>query len=248
MRLPALATDKNQIDETESIRMMRYASDHGVNYVDTAYGYGGGKSEIVVGKALKDGYRKKVKVATKMPIRNVEKYEDLDRIFAEQLAKLQTDYVDLYLLHNVNSETWPKVRKLGIVEWGEKMKDEGKIQYFGFSFHDELNILKEVLDDYQGWDFVQIQYNYIDTNSSRRSPGTMGLKYAASKGLAVVIMEPLRGGQLAIKPPEQIRKILDEFHVKRSPAEWALQWLWNRPEVLSRPKRYEHHATSCGEH
>jgi predicted aldo/keto reductase-like oxidoreductase len=222
---------KGHIDEVESIRMMRYAFDHGVNYVDSAYGYGGGKSEIVVGKALQDGYRKKVRVATKMPLHDVEKREDFDRIFNEQLAKLQTDYVDFYLCHGVNGKIWPKMRDLGIVDWGEKMKDEGKIRNFGFSFHDEFPILREVLGSYPGWDFLQIQYNYLDTGSSPRSPGTQGLKYAASKGLPVVVMEPIRGGQLAVKPPAQIQEIWDESTVKRSPAEWALQWVWNHPEV-----------------
>jgi predicted aldo/keto reductase-like oxidoreductase len=237
MRLPAPATDrsvdpiKGQIDEAESIRMMRYAFDHGVNYVDSAYMYCGGKSETVVGKALKDGYRKKVRVATKMPLHDIEKREDFDRIFNDQLAKLQTDYLDFYLCHGVNGRIWPKVRDLGIVDWGVKMKDEGKIRNFGFSFHDELPVLKQVLGDYPGWDFLQIQYNYMDTGSSPRSPGTLGLKYAASKGLPVNVMEPIRGGQLAIRPPAQIQEIWDESPTKRSPAEWALQWVWNQPEV-----------------
>jgi predicted aldo/keto reductase-like oxidoreductase len=111
------------------------------------------------------------------------------------------------------------------------MRDEGKIRSFGFSFHDELPVLKEVLDYYPGWGFLQIQYNYMDTDSSLRAPGTQGLKYAASKGLPVVVMEPIRGGQLAIRPPAQIQEIWDESFAKRSPAEWALQWVWNQPEV-----------------
>lgn len=231
MRLPSLAGDRSQIDEEESVKMMRYAFDHGVNYVDTAYNYGGGKSEIAVGKALKNGYRKKVRVATKLPLHDIEKREDFDRIFNEQLAKLKVDYVDFYLLHHVNGKIWPKIRDMGIVDWGEKMKDEGKIHYFGFSFHDDLHVLKEVLGCYNGWDLVQMQYNYIDTDSSPRSPGIKGLKYASSKGLPVVVMEPIRGGQLAIKPPAQIEKIWDESPTKRTPAEWALQWVWNQPEV-----------------
>jgi predicted aldo/keto reductase-like oxidoreductase len=120
---------------------------------------------------------------------------------------------------------------MGIVDWGEKLKAEGKIHYFGFSFHDRLPVLKEILGYHPGWDFVQIQYNYIDRTSSTRTPGTAGLKYAALKGLAVVVMEPIRGGQLAIKPPAQIQDIWDESPTKRTPAEWALQWVWNQPEV-----------------
>ena len=231
MRLPTLGNDYSQIDEAEAIRMIRYAIDHGVNYVDTAYGYGGGRSEIAIGKALEDGYREKARVATKLPVHSVEKREDFDRILNEQLGKLQTGYIDFYLLHHVNNGIWPKIRDLGIVDWSERMKEEGKIRNFGFSFHDEYPVLKEILDYYDEWDFCQMQYNYIDTESSSRSPGTEGLKYAASKGLPVVIMEPIRGGQLAIKPPVEIQKIWDEAPVKRTPAEWALQWVWNQPEV-----------------
>ena len=231
MRLPVIGEDRSKINEPEAIRMIRYAIDHGVNYIDTAYPYHGGNSEVVVGKALKDGYREKVRIATKMPIGRVNSSEDLDRIFNEQMRRLQTNRIDFYLLHGLNKERWLKVLNLNVLDWAEKLIDEGKIGYFGFSFHDEFEVFKEIIDGYDGWTFCQIQYNYVDTESSKRTPGTQGLKYAASKRLAVVVMEPIAGGLLAIPPPPEIQAIWDEAEIKRTPAEWALQWVWNHPEV-----------------
>jgi len=231
MRLPVIGGDRSRIDEPEAIRMIRYAIDHGVNYIDTAYPYHGGNSEILLGKALKDGYREKVRIATKMPIGQVRSSEDLDKIFNEQLKKLQTDRIDFYLLHGLNKERWLKTLDLNVLDWAERLMDEGKIRYFGFSFHDEFEVFKEIIDGYDRWTFCQIQYNYLDTESSKRTPGTQGLKYAASRGLAVVIMEPIAGGLLAIPPPPEIQAIWDEAEIKRTPAEWALQWVWNHPEV-----------------
>jgi predicted aldo/keto reductase-like oxidoreductase len=229
MRLPTIGGDRSNIDEAESVRMIRYAIDHGVNYVDTAYRYGEGKSEIVVGKALQDGYREKVRLATKMPIREVNSPQDLNNILNDQLSKLQTNHIDFYLFHGLRKETWSKVKELNALDWAEKKIAEGKIDYLGFSFHDEYEVLKEILDSYQGWTFFQMQYNYVDTESSSRTPGTRGLKYATKKGLGVVIMEPIQGGNLAIKPPKEIETLLSD--IKRSPADLALQWVWNQPEV-----------------
>ena len=228
MRLPIIGADRSNIDEAKAIRMIRYAIDHGVNYVDTAYPYHDGASERVVGKALKDGYRAKVKLATKMLMRIVESKEDLDRIFNEQLDKLQTDSVDFYLLHGLIAATWPKVRDFEVLSWAEQKIADGRIGYLGFSFHDEYELFKEIIDSYWGWTFCQIQYNYVDT---AYQAGTRGLKYAAAKGLAVVVMEPIQGGNLAFKPSEEIQTIWDKAQVKRTPAEWALQWVWNQPEV-----------------
>ncbi|MEM2341722.1 MAG: aldo/keto reductase [Candidatus Bathyarchaeia archaeon] len=231
MRLPVLDGDPNRVDEAEAIRMIKYAIDHGVNYIDTAYPYHGGNSEVVLGKALKDSYRDKVKIATKMPIGRVSRGEELDEIFNEQLRRLQLDYIDFYLLHGLNRDNWRKTLDLNVLDWAERQIDEGRIKYFGFSFHDEFEVFKEIIDGYSKWTLCQIQYNYIDTESSRRGPGTMGLKYAASKGLAVVVMEPLRGGLLAIKPPREVQEIWDKADVKRTHVEWALLWVWNHPEV-----------------
>jgi len=231
MRLPVIGGDRGKIDEVESLKMVRYAFDHGVNYIDTGYPYHAGSSERFVGRALKDGYREKVKLATKMPMRLVNSRKDLDRIFNEQLDKLQTDRIDFYMFHGVNRDRWLKIVEVNALDWAEKEMASGRISYLGFSFHDTYEVFREVLDGYGSWTFCQIQYNYVDAESSHRTPGTRGLKYAASKGLAVVVMEGIQGGNLAVTPPEEIQAIWDEAENHRTPAEWALQWLWNKPEI-----------------
>jgi len=230
MRLPTTGTDRT-IDEAESIRMIRYAIDNGVNYLDTAYHYGEGRSEIIVGKALKDGYREKIRLATKMPIREVNIPQDLDKIFDDQLMKLQTDQIDFYLFHGLRKESWLKIKEINAIAWAEKKIAEGRIGHLGFSFHDTFEVLKEILDGYQGWEFFQMQYNYVDTESSSRTPGVKGLKYAAQKGLGVVVMEPVQGGNLAVKPPKEVETLLGKSKIDRGPADLALQWVWNQPEV-----------------
>jgi predicted aldo/keto reductase-like oxidoreductase len=231
MRLPVVGGDMRQIDEPEAMRMIKYAIDHGVNYIDTAYMYHGGNSEVLIGKVLREGYHGKVRVATKMPIGMVRSREELDTIFEEQMRRLQIDYIDFYLMHGLDKDRWRKIHDLNVLDWAERKVDEGRIGYLGFSFHDEFEVFKEIVDGYSGWTFCQIQYNYLDTESSRRSPGTKGLKYAASRGLAVVVMEPIRGGLLAIPPPPEVKAVFDEAGVKRTPAQWALLWVWNNPEV-----------------
>jgi predicted aldo/keto reductase-like oxidoreductase len=228
MRLPVIDGDSANIDEPEATRMVRYAIDHGVNYVDTAYPYHRGTSEKFLGHALQDGYRAKVKLATKMPCWLVEKAEDFDRYLDEQLERLQTDHVDFYLLHGLNGERWPKMRDLGVLDWAEKTIAEGRFHHLCFSFHDEYQVFKEIVDSYDGWTAAQIQYNYMDID---HQAGTRGLKYAADKGLAVVVMEPIRGGRLSISPPQAILELWESAPLQRTPAEWALQWVWNQPEV-----------------
>ncbi len=208
--------------------MIRYAIDHGVNYVDTAYPYHRGKSEIVVGKALRDGYRAKTRLATKMPTWLINSREDMDKYFNEQLSRLQLDSVDFYLLHGLEEKRWTKLEELDVLNWAERKIDEGKFSYLGFSFHDEYEVFKKIVDSYDGWTFCQIQYNYVD---EQYQAGTKGLNYAASKGLAVVVMEPIAGGRLAMTPPKEIQEIWDEAKIRRTHAEWALQWVWNHPEV-----------------
>jgi predicted aldo/keto reductase-like oxidoreductase len=227
MRLPITNDDPSNINEQEAMRMIRYAIDNGLNYVDTAYPYHRGNSELLVGKALKDGYRQKTAIATKLPAWLIESQKDMTEKFEEQLKKLETDYVDFYLLHSLNKGTWEKMVRLDYFSWAEKMVAQGKIRYLGFSFHDEFPIFKSIVDYYDKWDFAQIQYNYLDVNYQA---GLRGLKYARDKGLAVVIMEPLRGGELA-NMPEQVLSVFEETGYNRSAVEWALDWLWNQPEV-----------------
>jgi uncharacterized protein len=230
MRLPTVDGNpmSGNIDENEAIRMIRYGIDQGVNYVDTAYPYHGGNSEIVTGKALRDGYREKVKLATKSPVWFIKQAEDFDKYLNEQLTKMQTKRIDLYLLHSLGKQTWDNiVLKFGLLKKAESAIQDGRIGYLGFSFHDQYDAFKEIVDGYDRWSFCQIQYNYMDTENQA---GVKGLKYAAGKGLAVVVMEPLLGGKLA-NPPQAVREVFDGFGKKRSPADWALEWVWNQPEV-----------------
>lgn len=228
MRLPIIGSDPAKINEPEATKMLEYAFDHGINYVDTAYPYHGGNSESLVGKILRSGYRKKVRLATKMPTWLVNSQQDMDKCLDEQLSKLQVDYVDFYLLHGLSKERWKKLLELKVLEWLERRVDEGKVRFLGFSFHDDYDTFKSITDGYSGWTLCQILYNYMDADFQA---GTKGLEYAASKGLAVVVMEPIAGGRLAIRPPEEIQSVWDEAGVKRTPAEWALRWVWNHPEV-----------------
>jgi predicted aldo/keto reductase-like oxidoreductase len=227
MRLPLSGTEASQIDDNQSTEMLAYAIDHGVNYLDTAYPYHGGQSEIFVGKFLKNGYRDKVKLATKMPTWLTENKADFDKYLNEQLEKLQTEQIDFYLLHGLNSKRWPKLVELDIFTWAEKTIADGRIGHLGFSFHDDYEAFKMIVDAYEKWTFCQIQYNYMDIENQA---GTRGLRYAASKGLAIVIMEPILGGRL-VDPPPTVQEVWDTAESQRKPADWALQWLWDQPEV-----------------
>jgi predicted aldo/keto reductase-like oxidoreductase len=224
MRLPTTEGDPPQIDEAQATRMVRTTIDQGVNYVDTAYPYHNHQSEPFLGRALQDGYRERVKLATKMPSWLVEKADDFDRYFDEQLERLQTDRIDFYLLHTLNDRHWPKLRDLGVLGWAKKAIAHGRIGHLGFSFHDTYEVFQEIVDATDLWTFCQIQYNFMDVEYQA---GTKGLQYAASKGLAVVVMEPIRGGHLSKNVPPVIQAIWDEAPVKRAPAERALQWVWN---------------------
>jgi uncharacterized protein len=225
MRLPML--QDGTINEEEAIKQIRHAIDNGVNYIDTAYGYHNGASELLVAKALKDGYREKVYLADKNPVWYVKTYEDFGRLLNEQLDKLQTDHIDFYLMHALNKGSWENIKNLDVFKFIEEAKADGRIKYAGFSFHDEQEVFMDIVDAYD-WDFCQIQYNYMDEYNQA---GLAGLKRAAERGMAVVIMEPLLGGKLANVPPKEIQEIWDEADVKKTPAEWALRWLWNQPEV-----------------
>ncbi len=229
MRLPTLGPDQSKINEPEAIKMIRYAADNGVNYIDSAYMYHMGQSEVAVGKALKDGYREKMKVVTKLPINMMQKADDIDRILGEQLKKLDIDKIDFYLLHGLSKMGWAKVHEWDVLNWAEKQMAQGKIGRLGFSFHDNFDAFKEIVDGYDNWVLAQVQYNYMDEHEQA---GRKGVEYAASKGLAVVIMEPLRGGKLAKDPPpDPIAKVLKEAKRQIKLVEWGFNWLWNQPEI-----------------
>jgi predicted aldo/keto reductase-like oxidoreductase len=247
MRLPK--TDTGAIDEPLATRMLHSAIKHGVDYFDTGYGYHNGESERFLGKALKEsGYRQRVKVATKLPCWAVKEASDFERLFTEQLGKLQTDYVDLYLIHGLAKARWDLVRGLGVLSWLDKIVADGRARAVGFSFHDSFDVFKEIIDAYDHWGMCQILYNFM---SETLQAGTKGLKYAAGKGLAVVVMEPLLGGRLA-NAPEAAQKLWDTAERKRTPAEWALQWLWSKPEVsvalsgMSTMQQVEENVASAG--
>lgn len=229
MRLPMSGEGNHAIDEQEAIRCIRHAIDQGVNYIDTAYMYHGGNSERVVGKALADGYRKKVFLADKMPAWMAEGAGGVEALFKEQLKRLDTDVIDFYLVHNVTRGVWKRVQQLEILRFLEKQKKKGTIRYLGFSFHDQLPFFKEIVDAYP-WDFCQIQLNFMDKDFQA---GVEGLRYAGEQGLPVVIMEPLKGGKLVQEIPEGVQKIWDASAVKRSPLEWAMRYVTNFPEVLT---------------
>jgi uncharacterized protein len=227
MRLPIRDGDSAQIDEPLATKMIRTSIDAGVNYVDTAWPYHKEKSEPFLARCLKDGYRARVKLATKLPCWLVEKADDFDRYLDQQRTRLDTDQIDFYLLHALNRTRWTKVRDLGVLEWAERAIADGRIGHLGFSFHDDLPVFQEIVDAYD-WTFCQIQYNYMDTEFQA---GREGMEYAAARGLAVVVMEPLRGGSLTRPAPPPVAALWDKASIRRSPADWALQWVWHHPEV-----------------
>ena len=225
MRLP---TRDGQIDEPRAIAQIRSAIDRGVNYIDTAWPYHAGQSEPLVGKALQEGYRERVKLATKLPSFLVKTREDMDRFLNAQLKKLETDHIDYYLVHTLTGPVWDKMVALGIFEFLDQAKADGRIINAGFSYHGLPEDFNRIVDAYP-WEFCQIQYNYLGESYQA---GVAGLKYAASKNLAVIIMEPLRGGNLGRPtPPPAIEEIWAKAKIPRSPVAWALLWIWNSPEV-----------------
>lgn len=224
MRFPTL--ENGEINEPEAEKMLDKAVAEGVNYIDTAYPYHGGKSEIVTGKILKKYDRDSFYLATKLPLWLVNSLEDVDRLFEEQLSKLQTDYIDFYLMHALGKKRWDAMKKLGVVERLEKLKEEGRIKYLGFSFHDSYEVFEEILN-YREWDFCQIQLNYMD---AEEQAGVKGASLAASKNVPLVIMEPVKGGSLAVFADD----IMGKFHAinpEASAASFALRWVGSLPGV-----------------
>jgi uncharacterized protein len=228
MRLPVIDNNQAKVNYPEATKIIRCAIDNGVNYLDTAYFYHGGFSETAVGKALENGYREKIKLATKFPAWEVKSRADFDAAFERQLRRLQTAKVDFYLLHGLHRPVWDNLKEMGIIPWLEGKIAKGQIDYAGFSFHDELDYFKKIVDAYDNWTFCQVHYNYMDVDYQA---GRRGIEYAAGKNLGVFIMEPLRGGQLAQKPPQPVAKMWEGAKVKRSPVDWALRWLWNNPDI-----------------
>jgi uncharacterized protein len=234
MRLPMIGSNGPMdgfnpdipIDEVHATKMINHALEQGINYFDTAYGYHGGQSEVFVGKALRD-YRSKVMIATKLPVWNIEKPEDMARIFKEQLQRLQTDYFDIYHVHGLGAATWEKMKKMGVLEFMDGLCRSGQIRFAGFSFHDEVNVFKEIVDAYD-WSVCQIQYNFYDREYQA---GKEGLDYAAARNIGIVIMEPLRGGKLVDPIPPEVQAIWDSAASKKSPAEWAMRWVYNHESV-----------------
>ena len=238
MRFPTKGKD-NKIDREKSTQMIRHAIDEGVNYIDTAYYYHDGESEEFVGEALGDGYREKVYLATKSPVYDLTDEITFEMRLDTQLERLKTDHIDFYLLHTLNKDLWNnKVLKYNVLDSMVKAREAGKIKYLGFSFHDDVDLFKEIVDAFD-WDFCQIQYNYVDT---KHQAGTEGLEYAYAKGMSVIIMEPLRGGRLVQGLPGRVKDVLPK---SKSKVETALDFIWDREEValllsgMSTPKQVE---------
>ena len=214
-----------RVDFERTKKQIISAIEGGINYFDTAYMYP--RSEEVLGRILKEKYRNKVKIATKLRLLNLKSREDINKIFEKQLKRLQTDYIDYYMLHNLQAEDWDNLKSIGVLSFIKEEQDKGRIINIGFSFHGNVLNFKKLVDAYS-WDFCMIQYNYLDENYQA---GIEGLEYARSKSLGIIAMEPLRGGMLVNKLPESAKKIIENFNIKKSPAEWALRWLWDNPNI-----------------
>lgn len=223
MRLPTL---QDGIDQTRAVELIRYAIDHGVNYIDTAYPYHDGESERVVGEALKDGYREKINLITKSPSWLIKSQEDFHMYLDEQLEKLQTDHIDIYLLHALNRERWDNYVNNGVFDAIETAKKQGKIKHIGFSFHDEFPVFKDIIDAYP-WEVCMLQLNFMDMEEQA---GIEGLKYAEENGVPVIVMEPLKGGMLA-SPSEDITALWNTHTESYSAVEWALRYISNFENV-----------------
>jgi predicted aldo/keto reductase-like oxidoreductase len=233
MRLPVIGGKPEAIDRPKATEMLRYAIDHGVNYVDTAYFYHAetfgqaGQSEPFVGEALSGGWRERVNLATKLPVFLVKTADDFERYLEEQLQRLQTDHIDFYLLHGLVGETFDRMKELGALEFLDAARADGRVRHAAFSFHGQAPDFPRIVDAYD-WAFGQIQYNYMDVDYQA---GHAGLRYAADHGVGVVVMEPLKGGKLAANLPPEAASVFDEAPTEHTPADWALRYVWNEPGV-----------------
>ena len=228
MRLPIIDRDYARIDEERAAPLIRSAISRGVTYLDTAYPYHGGTSEPFVGRLLGGGLREKVQLATKLPTWLIKTEADFERLLDEQLTRLETDWIDFYMFHGLGAERWELVQRLRGLEAFERARADGRIRQIGFSFHGSPDAFITIVDAYD-WDFCQIQYNFID---EEYQAGTAGLRRAAERKVGVFAMEPLRGGTLAASGPEAVDAIWAEAAVKRAPADWALRWVWDHPDVV----------------
>ncbi len=222
MRFPV--KKDGSINEEKASKHLLYAINNGVNYLDTAKPYHGGKSEPFVGKFLEENnLRDKIYLATKLSGWYIKETADFDKIFKEQLSDLRTDYIDYYLVHALNGKSWARLKELGVLKFLDKLRKQNKIRNIGFSFHGNIEHFYQIVDDYD-WSFCQIQFNFLDTEYQA---GMKGYLYAVKKGLSVISMEPLRGGRLAQIPPEKVKEIYQNSGYDRTAAEWALRWVWN---------------------
>ncbi|WP_297828061.1 aldo/keto reductase [uncultured Methanobrevibacter sp.] len=234
MRLPTINSNAD-IDESEASAMLKYGIENGINIIDTAFPYhsvgidGNGNSERFVGKFLKENdLRDEILLQTKSPSWLIEKKEDFDTYLDLQLEKLQTDYIDIYLLHSLTVPDWYKVKDLEVLDFLDECLSSGKVKHVGFSSHIEVDYLIEILDEYPKWEVVMTQMNYLD---EYYQSGVMGLDYLKEVKVGSMIMEPLRGGRLVNNIPDEVQKLWDMAETKRTPVEWALQYLWNRDDV-----------------
>ena len=234
MRLPTKGSNDN-IDETEASKMLEYGIENGINIIDTAYPYhsetleGSGNSERFVGKFLKENsLRDEVLISTKSPSWAIEEKSDFDMYLDEQLEKLQTDYIDIYLLHSLTVPDWEKVKNLDVLDFLDEALSSGKVGHVGFSSHIEVDYLIEIIDEYPKWEVVLTQMNYLD---EYYQSGIMGLDYLKQENIGSMVMEPLRGGRLVNNIPQEVQKLWDMAETRRTPVEWAFQYLYNRDDV-----------------
>ena len=234
MRLPTFNSN-DEIDTEEASKMLEYGIENGINLIDTAYPYhsktleGSGNSERFVGEFLaENNYRDEVYISTKSPSWAIESKNDFQMYLDEQLEKLQTDYIDIYLLHSLNVPDWEKVKNFDVLDFLDDCLSSGTVKHVGFSSHIEIDYLIEIIDEYPKWEVVMTQMNYFD---EYYQSGIMGLEYLKEVNIGSMIMEPLRGGRLVNNIPQSVQDIWSMAEVKRTPVEWALQYLWNRDDV-----------------
>jgi predicted aldo/keto reductase-like oxidoreductase len=248
MRLPTLGRDSGRLDEARASALIESAVAQGVTYLDAGYPYHGGQCEPFLGRLLEGGLRRRVQLATKLPTWLVKAEPDFERLLDEQLARLRTSTIDFYMLHGLSGERWDLVQRLRGLPALERARADGRIRHIGFSFHGSPGSFVTIADGYD-WDFCQIQYNFVDEDYQA---GTAGLRHAAGRRIAVFAMEPLRGGSLAVEGPDAVAAIWARAAQPRSPAEWALRWVWNHPGVtlalsgMNTPEQLEENVRVAG--